>query len=396
VPAEGDAWGRRARALEHGRASDSLRPLRRRRDGEDRASSSYAPAAKGELGLAVRDCAPLRRAAAYHASMPAPEPTSLFDLPHAEARALLARGVPVYLPVNPVEYHGPHLSLHNDHLVSMGLAADFHARVAPADGSWPFLIAASIEAGVEPCPGPGTRAVSYRALKRLVVDACAALADLGARRVVLMTFHGAPLHAHALDAGVRLLEARGVRALSPFNLLMEEMVDFAPAPFVEAFSHVEDADERAAMLREIPTDFHAGFAETSIALHYAPASVSPLYRSLPPCPPITPDAALAAAARVARASGRARLAAELGFAALGRGWGNLRPFPGYTGRPHRATAAAGALFAERLADGGADAVRRVFAGAPPPRPIMPWIVGATIQGRIPGMAVPLSAVRVFA
>src|ERR1041384_5026193 len=103
--------------------------------------------------------------------------TNLLDLPHTRARALLARGVPVYLPVNPVEYHGPHLSLHNDHLVSMGLAADLHARLGPPLSAWPLLVAASIEAGVEPCPGPGTRDVSYRTLKRLVEDACTSLAD---------------------------------------------------------------------------------------------------------------------------------------------------------------------------------------------------------------------------
>ena len=47
----------------------------------------------------------------------------LFDLPHGRARALLDRGVPVFLTVNPVEYHGPHLSLHNDRLISLGTLA---------------------------------------------------------------------------------------------------------------------------------------------------------------------------------------------------------------------------------------------------------------------------------
>ena len=45
----------------------------------------------------------------------------LYDLPNDAARRLLATGVPVYLPVNPVEYHGPHLSLHTDRLISRGL-----------------------------------------------------------------------------------------------------------------------------------------------------------------------------------------------------------------------------------------------------------------------------------
>jgi creatinine amidohydrolase len=316
----------------------------------------------------------------------APRPVDLLDLPHAELRATLSRGAPVYLPVNPVEYHGPHLSLRNDHLVSMGFAADLHARIA-REGE-PFLVAAGIEGGVEPVPGPGSRPVSYRALRRLVEDACSALADLGAKYVIVMTFHGAPLHAAALDAGVRSLERRGVRAIQPLNLLMREMLSIDGSAWKEAFAHVEDAGERAALEKEFPVDFHAGFAETSLALCYAPASVSPRYKTLPPCPEITPDAGLLLASRAARAAGRDALATELEFAAIGRGWGALRPFPGYTSRPHHATAEAGALFAARIADRYAEATRAVFAGGPSPRPIMPWLLGATLGGMIEGIRVP--------
>jgi creatinine amidohydrolase len=308
----------------------------------------------------------------------------LFDVSHRELRALCARGVPVYLPVNPVEYHGPHLSLRNDHLCGMGLAADLHARLAPTDGSpWPFLVASSIEAGAEPCPGPGTRPVSFLALRRLVMDACSALADLGVRRVVLVTFHGAPLHAHALDAGVRLLEARGVRAIQPHNLLMRLLMGVDGTAFPQAFAHIEDPLERATMMRDAPLDFHAGFGETSVSLHYAPESVNPLYKSLPPCPPITPDPPFVAASRAARRAGREELAIELHFAAYGRGWTNLRPFPGYTSSPHRATAAVGKFIANMIVDDYEKATRAVFAGAEGPRPIMKWIVKATLGGIIP-------------
>jgi creatinine amidohydrolase len=328
---------------------------------------------------------------------PRPRPVDLLDLSHGEARGLLARGVPVYLPVDPVEYHGPHLSLRNDHLIGTGLAADLHARLAPADGSpWPFLLASSIEAGVDPCPGPGTRSVSFLALRRLVRDACSALADLGARRVVLCTFHGAPLHAHALDAGVRLLEGRDVRALQPHNLLMSELMTADASAYAEAYAHVEDEAERAALMGGLSTDFHAGFGETSIALHYAPASVGAVYCTLPPCPSITPDPPFVAASRAARAAGRPKLATELWFAAVARGWTNLRPFPGYTSSPHRATAVAGAFFARKIVDEYERAARAVFAGAEGPHPIMPWLVGASLGGLIPSSSVPLTAVASFA
>jgi creatinine amidohydrolase/Fe(II)-dependent formamide hydrolase-like protein len=237
--------------------------------------------------------------------------------------------------------------------------------------------------------------VSFTVLRRLLVDACGALADLGARRVVLVTFHGSPLHAHALDAGVRLLSSRGVRAIQPHNLLMTEMMRASASAFADAFAHVDDPAERAEMMRDLAADFHAGFGETSISLHYAPASVAPIYATLPPCPPIVPDPAFAAAARAARVAGRLALATELRFAALARGWATLRPFPGYTGRPHRATAAAGAFFAAHIVDRYAQATRAVFAGAEGPGPIMPWVVALTLGGRLPPARVALAEVATF-
>ena len=54
---------------------------------------------------------------------------SLLDLPHREARRLAAEDRPVYLLVNPVEYHGPHLSLHNDQHVSLGLTGALDAAL---------------------------------------------------------------------------------------------------------------------------------------------------------------------------------------------------------------------------------------------------------------------------
>ena len=73
---------------------------------------------------------------------------SLFDVPHQEARRLVRSGAPVYVSVNPVEYHGPHLSLHNDRLISIGLARAVHEELGKRH-DWPFLLGADLEVGVE-------------------------------------------------------------------------------------------------------------------------------------------------------------------------------------------------------------------------------------------------------
>ena len=308
----------------------------------------------------------------------------LFDLPHSEARVQLQSGAPVYLPVNPVEYHGPHLPLRNDALISDGLIADLHAALQPQHPEWPLLRASHLELGAEPTAGPGSRHIRPGLLGAQVREACRALAELGARRVVLVTFHGAPLHAWALEEGVTLLGGLGVQAYSPLNLVTEKLLEPGDlGRYAPAYADIEDPAEREEMLRTLPRDFHAGFFETSVALHYAPRSVAESYTSLPPCPPVESDAALLGAAKTARRLGRERLALELELAAHGMGWARIRPWLGYTGRPHRATAAAGAVFAREMVALFAARAEEIFAGrATSPRPILGWLRAASRGGRL--------------
>lgn len=330
---------------------------------------------------------------------------SLFDVPHRTVRAALDTGAPVFLAVNPVEYHGPHLPLHCDALISQGMAEELHAALGQKHPEWPFIVGANIEMGVEPCPGPGTRAVPYAMVKKVVVDACKALADLGAKRVVLMTFHGAPLHNLALEAGVRYLKTRGVQALAPLHVVLRQILELLPDPEPEkdppwfeliapAYAGIADATERRAMMLNIGADFHAGFFETSVCLHYAPHAVSKDLASIPPCPPFGKDPRLALASRIARAVGAKKLARELEFGAIGMGWYQLRPFPGYTGKPHHANATSGAFFARFMIERYLEAAEAVFdQTAPAPEPIMSWIGTASLGGRAGGVHVPLESVR---
>jgi creatinine amidohydrolase len=321
---------------------------------------------------------------------------NLFDVSHSRARALLASGAPVFLPINPVEFHGPHLSLHNDALVSQGLAREIHAELsrAPGGGSdWPLLVASDLEIGVDPTPGLGSRATSYRDACSVVVGACRALVELGAQRVVLVTFHGSPLHSLAVHAGVRWLARRGVPSLSPLNLLLRKMLDVRVEDYADAYETIEDPEDRAAVMREGPFDLHAGFLETSLALHYAPESVDPMHVRLPPCPEIAPDAKMLAASRAADRLGRSLLAKELRFAAFGLGWHALRPFPGYTSRPHHASREAGAVIAGHMVREFAATTKRVLAGEEQaPTPIMPWIAPLTFGGTFAPEAISIDQV----
>jgi creatinine amidohydrolase len=308
----------------------------------------------------------------------------LLEQPHTEARRLCASGAPVFLTVNPVEYHGPHLSLHNDRLVSRGLARALHAALVARGHDWPLLLGADLEIGVEPTPGPGTRHTRYGHARTLVLEACRAIVELGAQRVILMTFHGQPLHNLALQAGVDWLASKGVAALAPFHIVLREMLMFEDAaPFADALAPIPDPEDRAAAARELKYDFHAGFFETSVAMHFAPTSVSSVHKTLPPCPPVVPNKLFLFASRLASRLGRPMLSRELELAAVGLGWNALRPFPGYSGRPHLANPASGEVFARKIIEGYVPAVEAVFERRErAPQPIMAWVGRLSAGGRI--------------
>lgn len=308
---------------------------------------------------------------------------NIFALPHHEARRVLATGAPVYFPVNPVEYHGPHLSLSNDGVVSAGLCRDLHARLGVRHPEWPFLVVSDPSVGCGTVPGAGSRPVAYAVVRRVVVDTCRALVALGASRVVLMTFHGDPLHNQALQAGVDWLNAHGARGFAPMPLLLGQFLHPDPTVMAPLLAGIPDAQDRAAMAADMPHDFHAGFGETSLALHYAPETVSDVHRGLPPCPPLLPRGALDRLPRLAARLGRAHLAAELRFGALLLAWMALRPFPAYTTRPHLANAVSGAALAELLTERYALAAEQVLVdGAPSPRAHLAWVLPLTLGGRV--------------
>jgi creatinine amidohydrolase len=305
----------------------------------------------------------------------------LLELPHARARRVLTSGAPVFVGVNPVEYHGPHLSLHNDACLARWFTTALHARLAQRH-DWPLIVVEDLELGVQPTRGPGSRSLPFPVVRDAVVETVRALVELGARRVVLMSFHGDPLHAAALDAGVECARAAGAPALDPFNLVTRRLLDPPGDELDRAFDGLADSD-RARVRAALPLDFHAGFFETSLSLHCAPETVDPDHVELPPCPSVTRDPGMDRLAGLARASGRTTLARELDLVAWGLGWGRLDPHPGYTGEPGLARAESGAVFAEAILETYEETATAVLLeDDAPPRPILGWLRAATLGGRL--------------
>jgi creatinine amidohydrolase len=297
----------------------------------------------------------------------------LSKFPHEEIKAHPECLELVYVFVNPVEFHGPHLSLMTDFLISWGLAE----RLTPLVQKWlkpaQFSIGAVLDVGVDPVPGPGSVATTYAEVSQAVKRICKHLKRIGAQRVVFMTFHGSPGHAAALEDGVHYLRELGIPALNPANLLMTKMRDFDSAEYEDIAASISDAKVRDQIRRRGWTDFHGGLLETSVAMTLAPDSVSADVSQVPDCPDFPPLPLFQRLAKVSARCGKSILAREFEIAADAVAWSQLRPHPGYTGSPRFASQTIGEKIVSRIVTEYDLLIRKVFEnGEPAPKPILQW------------------------
>ena len=303
----------------------------------------------------------------------------LIFTPHTQLAELARAGTPVHLFVNPVEYHGPHLSLGNDRILSERIALKLHERLVATQGDFPFVVGGHVDMGCDPCPGKGSVGVTYGQLKTALRQRVDALAELGVRKVVFHTFHGSPFHQHALDWAVARLHRKGVRAVNLFPATIDLIVNFDPALYEPLRQLLPSPADFERVMAILPEDHHAGFFETSVALYVAPETVAPDYRNVPRCPPLPTSKPLLALARAIKSR-------ELENSAYAMAWMLLKPFPGYTGIPALASPDVGRFYVEDLILPRYEQRCRdvLWGDVPPPRAGFAWTrpLAPLVGGRI--------------
>jgi creatinine amidohydrolase/Fe(II)-dependent formamide hydrolase-like protein len=220
-------------------------------------------------------------------------------------------------------------------------------------------------------------------VREAVRSACHALRSIGARKALLITFHGEPLHNLELEAGARWLRERGIPTMCPMNSLMNASLELEPGAYPEVLATIPDETVRAAYRESLNSDFHGGLFETSLMLRWRPEAVDPDWKSVPPCPFPARKPALSRIAGLARKAGRKRFAAELDFANDAVVWTKGASRVGYTGYPGYASAEAGRVFSEAVSTLMARDYRAYFEEKKaPPEPIFKWVGALSLGGRI--------------
>jgi creatinine amidohydrolase len=184
----------------------------------------------------------------------------------------------VVVAISPLEAHGPHLPVGQDWFEAMALGEHTVRRVAEKKPDWTFLFLPPVpiaddclpHLGSVPFPAPLVRDVAFRLMLPF--------ARHGFARLIYTSFHGGPRHMTALEhAAHKLTRDYDTHAFSIFSAVVCRMLEGNVF-----FDAIKDHPDNPISLDDISQDWHAGFVETSLALHLWPQLVDDGWQSLPP------------------------------------------------------------------------------------------------------------------
>jgi creatinine amidohydrolase len=261
----------------------------------------------------------------------------LEELSWPELAALDRARTVIFVPVSPIEEHGPHLPLGTDMYTSRALAEALAAQLEERHPDLTAVLAPVVPLGSGTVPYLGTIGSPPRLVRDVLMRIGRAFARDGFRYVVALSGHMGMSHLLALETAARSVSRRyGMSMLAPVASVWRSAVR-APA-LVEACANLPEPIT-GKTLDQFLKGYHAGTLETSLMLHVHPELVQPEYQRL----------------------GRIRPTDLVRW----RGWTRER-WVGYVGAPALARADFGQIMLTTLATLGADLVSQVVQGKVPP------------------------------
>jgi creatinine amidohydrolase len=125
----------------------------------------------------------------------------MFSMNREQFKALMEKTDLAFLPVSPMEAHGPHLPLGSDVLTACQMCDDAARKLQ--DEGIESLIAAPINyclADVASC-FPGTATIRAETVTALVEDVCTNLAGRGFKKILFVSGHAEPANMEAIIQG---------------------------------------------------------------------------------------------------------------------------------------------------------------------------------------------------
>lgn len=198
------------------------------------------------------------------------------------------RGSVFFLSVAPLEDHASHLPSGTDPIICDALAVRIAELVSPVEATEPTkgpvraVLLPSWYLGASALRSLGCLRLSKATLRRSLIEYGLGLAELGVRRLVFLSSHGADSHMQSLDrAAVWLQLNTRMRVFSPSGEMLE---GFLTGEYHEPVQERLGRPYTPEEAQGLNGDVHGAGWETSIMLYLNPQLVEGSYRYLPPHP----------------------------------------------------------------------------------------------------------------
>ncbi len=185
-----------------------------------------------------------------------------------------------FIPISPLEEHGPHLPVGVD-----AFNADFFARNAAEKlqkkrQDWDFVIHPLLPVGAQVFKMIGSICLPQKVIRNLIAGIGSAIAIYGFKYIVVFSFHGAPGQIVALEEACRKVSKKyKTNMISLTSGLAEKFLSGGFRSDFEKEMGREFTDEEKRLFKD---DRHAGWWETSMMLKINPKLVSDEYKNLEP------------------------------------------------------------------------------------------------------------------
>jgi creatinine amidohydrolase len=173
-----------------------------------------------------------------------------------------------FIPISPLEEHGPHLPVGTDLLTARDAAREAIKQVNKKKPEFTTILFPSIPLGYSKIASdfPGTISTQIKVIKTIVADVCGSLAAFGFKYFVICTFHMDIGHLKGVYSGMN-------KAMKAYDIKITE-------PWGPYFFHKEVEKREPAVGFDTKKEVHACFRETSLMNYQYPYLVDPSYKNL--------------------------------------------------------------------------------------------------------------------
>lgn len=186
----------------------------------------------------------------------------------------------MFLPVSPLEQHGPHMPLGMDLFGAEFLSQRMAELWDSLHPDWNTLLIPALPVGSNAFDFPGSLFTRQRVVRDLLVDYGASLARHGFKNIVLITVHGGTGHIVAMEEACEIVSKRfKCTCVSPVGAVATKFFSGGYFDELDELLSQPLTPEEKDLLK---VDWHAGWWETSLMLLARPDLVKSSYQELEP------------------------------------------------------------------------------------------------------------------